>query len=210
MPRNPFGPIAAGVLTVFGLGYYFAPREQLDTEVSYTGLLSTETRRVLSAAVTSLRAQGKLCVYDYAGEVSVGITRSALLGLVEGRQELSVPAVVAYYVDLEQLDPGDVVFDVKARSVRVRLPRLELGDVALQPERARVTNGGLLTYSDDVVQDLAASNYLTARRAFIKQAQQGTLVAAAKAHAIADVETQFRLPLKAIGRNDIKVEAYFP
>ena len=211
MPRNHLALIAGGLTVTFIAGYQLAPRELLDSEVESRGFFATDTKRVLAAAVLSLKADGKLRVYQYVGVVSVDVQRSEALGLLQGRQELLVPAEVTYYLDLDGLSVGDdVTFDEKAKLVRVRLPKLELGDVAMQPERARVSNEGLLTFSDDVVQELAATNYLTARRTFIKQAQQPTLVAAAKAKAIADVEAYLRLPLRAIGRSDVRVEAFFP
>jgi hypothetical protein len=163
MPRNHLALIAGGLTVTFIAGYQLAPRELLDSEVESRGFFATDTKRVLAAAVLSLKADGKLRVYQYVGVVSVDVQRSEALGLLQGRQELLVPAEVTYYLDLDGLSVGDdVTFDEKAKLVRVRLPKLELGDVAMQPERARVSNEGLLTFSDDVVQELAATNYLTA------------------------------------------------
>ncbi len=210
MPRTQLALIGAGLTVTFIAGFQLAPRELLDTEVQSRGFFATDTKRTLTATVLSLKADGKLRVYQFGGEVSVEVERSEALGLLRGRQELIVPAEVTYYLDMDRLDPGDVTYDESAKLVRVQLPKLELGDVSMQPERARVRNDGLLTFDDNVVQDLAKVNYLTARRAFVKQAQQHTIVDAAKAKAIEDVEAYFRLPLRAIGRSDVQVRAYFP
>lgn len=59
-------PVAA-----FGLGYWVAPKEQLDSEVQHTGFMKTETQKVLSATVESLRSENKMLVFAYKGSVTV-------------------------------------------------------------------------------------------------------------------------------------------
>ena len=46
-------------LLAAGAGFAVAPRELLETEVVHSGFFETDTRRVLSAAVESLRAENK-------------------------------------------------------------------------------------------------------------------------------------------------------
>ncbi len=195
--------LAAGIV-----GFTMAPRELLETEVSSAGWFTTDTKRVLSAAVESLRAENKLLVYSYKGSAAVSVERDGLLFL-DGRQDLIVPASVSFLIDLSKLSADDVVYDEPAGLVTVALPPLTMGDVAFEPEGARTINGGLLTFSSDQVDELTRLNYASARRAIIKQAQGPALVDAAKRQAAKNVARQFRLALTVAGRPDVRVTAWF-
>ncbi len=113
----------------------------LETEVVHNGFFETDTKRVLAAAVESLRSENRLMVYSYKGFAAVLVERDGFLFL-DGRQELIVPAAVSYYVDLSRIKAD---FDQTTRVVAINLPPLIMGDVAFEPEGARTTNGGLQT-----------------------------------------------------------------
>lgn len=162
-------PVAA-----FGLGYWVAPKEQLDSEVQHTGFMKTETQKVLSATVESLRSENKMLVFTYKGSVTVeSKTQYRIPGTdrylpgVEGVQTLVVPFVNNYYLDLSKLTLADISYNEQERRVTVRLPAVEMGDVAFQPERAVIINNGLLTFSQATVDDLMRKGYGSARRAAI-------------------------------------------
>ena len=200
--------LAGTHLATFTLGFQLAPREMLDTEVRQSGLFRSETLGILSATVTSLRSENKLTVYAYKGDARVSVSRS-LLWLFEGHQELIVPASVTYHLDLTKLAPDAVRFDPAAKLVTVRLPALVLGEVAFQPEAARTINGGLLSVRQSQVDELSRLNYASARKTFVKQAQDPTLVATAKREGVRNVQAYFAVPLRATGRSDIRVLAHF-
>jgi hypothetical protein len=144
-------------------------------------------------------------VYTYTGSADVEVTRSEWAGLVQGTQRLTVPATVSFHLNMGDLGPEDITFDETAQTLHVRLPPLRLGEVAMEPERATVQNEGLLTVSDDVVQALYRTNTRSARRAFIKQAQQPTIVQAAREQAVRAVTSQLETPLRAIGATSVRV-----
>jgi len=193
-------------LLAAGFGFSIAPRELLETEVVHNGFFETDTKRVLAAAVESLRAENKLLVWSYRGFAAVSVERDGFL-VFDGRQDLIVPATVGYYVDLSRLTLDDVSFDERAKVLRVRLAPLVMGDIAFEPEGARTSNGGLLTYSQAEVDELGKINYATARRTFIKQAQGAELVQAARAQAKKAVERSLEMPLRIAGRPDIRIVA---
>lgn len=204
-------PVAA-----FGLGYWVAPKEQLDSEVQYTGLLKTETQKVLSATVESLRSENKMLVFAYKGSVTVeSKTQYRIPGTdrylpgVEGVQTLVVPFVNNYYLDLSKLTLADISYNEQERRVTVRLPAVEMGDVAFQPERAVIINNGLLTFSQATVDDLMRKGYGSARRAAIAQAQQPGMKQQAQKNAVANIQTYFEIPLRIVGQPDVKVVATF-
>jgi len=192
-------------LLAAGAGYQLAPEPApLDTVIQ-SGFFQTDVKRVLAAAVVSLRAEHKLIVYSYKGLAAVSVERDGFLFL-NGRQDLIVPAGVSYFVDLSKLT---AVFDEATQVVTVHLPPLMMGDVIFEPEGARVANGGLLTFDQDQVEELTALNFATARKAFVKQAQGRTVVQAAQRQAKANVESALALPLRIVGRPDIRVVARF-
>ena len=196
-------PIAA-----FGLGYWYAPKEQLDKVVEHKGFFQTDTKQVLSATVDSLRNENKMLVFSYRGSAHVRLDRTRFW-VFGATQELIVPGSVTYYLDLSKLSLADITYDEKAKLVRVKLPPVVMGDIAFQPEQATSINGGVLTYSQAQVDELLKANYATARRAMTAQAQGPGFVEAARRQAIANVQTYFEVPLRIVGQPDVKVAATF-
>ncbi|WP_116970768.1 DUF4230 domain-containing protein [Blastomonas sp. UPD001] len=195
-------------IATFGLGYWVAPKEQLDREVEQSGFLQVDTKQVLATTVESLREENKLVVYSYKGTARVKVKRTKLW-LFGGTQLLIVPAVVNYHIDLRDLTLADVQYDEKTKIVRVKVPRVKLGDIAFQPEQATTINGGVLTYSQQQVDELQKLNYASARRAITAQAQGRGLVTAARRRAIDNVQSYFEIPLRIVGQPDVKVVATF-
>jgi len=195
--------LAAGVA-----GFAMAPRELLETEVKHSGFFRTDTKRVLSAAVESLREENKLLVYSYKGSAAVSVERDGLLFL-DGRLDLIVPAQVGYFVDLSGLTLEDVTYDDRTKVVTVRLPPLVMGDVAFEVEGSLTRAGGLLSFSQDQVDQLNKHAFASARRAFTKASQSPALVGAARNAAETSVQHYLELPLRASGRPDIRVVATF-
>lgn len=195
-------------LAVAGGVYALTPRDPVDTEVKHTGYFTVETTKVLATTVESLREENKLLVFSFksAPAVVADRTRFYLFGV---HQRLIVPATVNYYLPLSELTLADVRFDERAKLVTVRLPRLVVGDVAFQPEKATTVNGGILSFSEDAVEEVRKLNYAQARRAVVAQAQQPGLLNTAKRQAISDVENYFAIPLRIAGHPDVKVVAEF-
>jgi len=162
----------------------------------------------MQSQVESLKQENRLLVFSYKGAATVETGRS-ILWIFRGNQQLQVPAVVNYYLDLSQLTLSDVTYDERAKLVRVRLPKLTIGDIAFQPENATTINGGILSFSDEQVEDLRKLNYAAARKAMVAQSQQKGLVDAAKRQAIANIQNYFEIPLRIAGLPDVKVTASF-
>ena len=206
--RVPLSLLMGSSLTAFGLGYIIAPTEPLDKQVTDSGLASTSTTQVLSATVESLRKENKLQVFTYKGAAKVSTGTDGPL-FFNGEQELNVPAVVNYYLDLNQLTLSDVMFNEKAKLVSVKLPKLQVGDIAFQPEKATTVNGGLLTFNDAQVEAFRKQNYASARKTMVAQAQGKDIVAEAKKQAVEAVTSYFEIPLRIAGQPDVKVVATF-
>ena len=170
------------LVTIAGLsfftGYTSAPREILDTTVEHFGLLTVDTKRILSATIESLKSESRLVSYSYVGTQNVSIDRS-YWRLFNGQQQLIVPATVSYFIDLSKLNESSATFDKSTNTVNVTVPKLML-TVEFDPRKATIINSGMPTVSDAVVQSLTKLNYDTARKSAIKQGQQAELVKSAK------------------------------
>lgn len=200
--------IAATHLAAFGVGYAVAPKDPVDTVVKNKGFFQVDTTKVLATTVESLRNESRLLVFSYKGTANVQADRT-LWWFLGGRQELRVPAVVPYYLNLSELSLADVTYNERAKIVTVKLPKVTLGDIAFQPENATTINGGLLTWSEEQVESLRKLNYANARRAMVAQAQQPGLLNTAKVQARSSVENYFAIPLRIVGQPDVKVAATF-
>lgn len=206
--RVPLPLLVVSHLLVGGAAYLYAPTQPVDTEAKHTGYFQVDTTRVLATTVESLREENKLLVFSYKGSAKVTTERTRFW-VFGGRQELIVPAVVNYYLDLSQLTLADARYDERAKLVTVQLPGIEVGDIAFQPENATAVNGGLLTFSETQVEELRKANYTGARRAMVAQAQGKGLLAAARRKAQANVTDYFEIPLRISGHPDIKVVTTF-
>lgn len=200
--------LAATHLAAGLTGYVLAPRELLETDVKSVGFFTTETRRVLAATVLSLRSESRLLVFSYHGSTAVSVERTKLW-ILTGRQDLIVPAEVGFFVDLSQLDESDVTLDPVANVLTVRVPPLVLGEISFQPEAARTINGGLLTFDQDEVDELARAGWLLARQTFTKNAQGATLRAAAREAGARAIANAFSVPLRTVGRPDVRVQVSY-
>lgn len=191
----------------FFAGYRVAPREILDSTVEHVGILSVDTRKVLSATIESLKSESRLVSYSYVGTQNVSIDRSYWY-LFNGQQQLIVPATVSYFIDLSKLNESSTTFDESINTVTVTLPKLML-TVEFDPRRATIINSGMPTLNDSVVQALTQLNYDTARKSAIKQGQQAELVKSAKDRTKENIERLFRVPLQAAGKVGVKVVVSF-
>jgi len=199
--------LAAVAGVSFVVGYQVAPREILDSTVEHVGFLTVDTKKVLSATIESLKSESRLVSYSYVGTQNVSIDRDKWI-VINGNQQLIVPATVSYFIDLAQLTETSATFDESTNTVTVTLPKLML-TVEFDPRRATIINNGLLTLNDEVVQALTKINYDTARKSAIKQGQQAALVQSARDRTTENIERLFRVPLHAAGKAGVKVIVTF-
>ncbi len=195
-------------LGAVAVGYIVTDKRPVDTEVKHDGFFKITTTKVLATTIESLREENKLLVFSYKGTAKVQAARTRWI-IFGGRQELSVPAVVNYYVDLSKLSLAEVSYNENQKLVTVRLPKVTLGDIAFQPENATTINGGVLTWDDDQVEAFRKLNYSAARRSMVAQAQQPGLLNTAKQHAKSNVTSYFEIPLRIAGKPDIRVVTTF-
>lgn len=155
--RSNLPLIVATHAAALGIGFYVAPKDQLDEVVERT-VFQVDTNKVLATTIESLRDENKMLVFAYKGTAKVRV-KSTKFWVLGAPQELIVPAVVNYYVDLSKLSLAEVTYHDKAKLVRVKVPPVVMGDIAFQPEQATTVNVGVLTYSQAQVDELLKRNY---------------------------------------------------
>ena len=162
---------------------------------------------IATASLQSMRAQNRLNVFA-ARYVSVTSSRTSRFGF-SAERTLILPGDVRYEVDLAKLQPKDVRWDGGTRTLRVRIPDLEIAGPDVDLASAREYGGGVLAAVSDADARLDTANRAAAVADLRKQASAETPMRLARDSARAAIERSFALPLKAAGYDDVKVVARF-
>jgi hypothetical protein len=162
---------------------------------------------IASASLQSMRAQNRLNVFA-ARYVSVTSSRTSRFGF-SAERTLILPGDVRYEVDLAKLQPKDVRWDAGTKTLRVRIPDLEIAGPDVDLASAREYGGGVLAVVSDADARLDTANRAAAVADLRKQASAQTPMRLARDAARAAIERSFAMPLKAAGYDDVKVVARF-
>ena len=168
-------------------------------------------KTIASASLESMRAQNRLIAF-VARYVSVTSSKQSRLGgLVSSERTLVLPGDVRYELDLSKLQPDDVTWDASSRTLRVKLPEVEIAgpDVDLGSAR-EYGEGGVLSALTNADETLDQANRAAAVADLRKQAQAAVPMRLAHQAARQAVERSFAMPLLAAGFKDVKVVARFP
>jgi hypothetical protein len=168
-------------------------------------------KTIASASLESMRAQNRLIAF-VARYVSVTSSKQSRLGgLVSSERTLVLPGDVRYELDLSKLQPDDVTWDNSTRTLRVKLPEVEIAgpDVDLGSAR-EYGEGGVLSALTNADETLDQANRAAAVADLRKQAQAAVPMRLAHQAARQAVERSFAMPLLAAGFKDVKVVARFP
>ena len=166
-------------------------------------------KTIASASLESMRAQNRLIAF-VARYVSVTTSETSRFGF-SSKRTLILPGDVRYELDLSKLQPGDVTWDASSKTLKVKLPEIEIAgpdvDLAAAQEYGE---GGVLSALTNANQQLDSANRAKAVADLRKQAQGATQMRLAHQAARAAIERSFAMPLVAAGFKDAKVIARFP
>jgi hypothetical protein len=166
-------------------------------------------KTIASASLESMRAQNRLIAFS-ARYVSVTTTQESQFGF-SAKRTLILPGDVRYELDLSKLQPGDVTWDAPTKTLRVKLPEIEIAgpdvDLAAAQEYGQ---GGILSALTNANQQLDSANRAKAVADLRTQAQGAVQMRLAHEAARAAIERSFAMPLVAAGFKDVKVVARFP
>ena len=166
-------------------------------------------KTIASASLESMRAQNRLIAFT-ARYVSVTTSTESQLGF-SAKRTLILPGDVRYELDLAKLQPSDVTWDASTKTLRVKLPEIEIAgpdvDLAAAQEYGQ---GGILSALTNANQQLDSANRAKAVADLRTQAQGAVQMRLARQAARAAIERSFAMPLVAAGFKDVKVVARFP
>lgn len=166
-------------------------------------------KTIASASLESMRAQNRLIAFT-ARYVSVTTTQTSRFGF-SAKRTLILPGDVRYELDLSKLQPGDVTWEGSSKTLKVRLPEVELAgpDVDLAGAQ-EYGQSGILSALTNANQQLDSANRAKAVAELRKQASAEVPMHLARQAARAAVERSFAMPLIAAGFKDARVVARFP
>ena len=168
-------------------------------------------KTIATESLESMRAENRLTVFAarYISVVTSGEQR--LGGLLSSQRTLILPGNVRYELDLSKLQPSDVVWDKPSKTLRVRIPEIEVAgpDVDINAVR-QYGGGGVLSALTDANQQLDQANRDQAVQDLRKQATAAVPMQLARQSARLAIERSFAMPLVAAGFQDVKVVARFP
>jgi hypothetical protein len=166
-------------------------------------------KTIASASLESMRAQNRLIAFT-ARYVSVTTTQESKFGF-SAKRTLILPGDVRYELDLSKLQPGDVTWEAPTKTLRVKLPEIEIAgpdvDLAAAQEYGQ---GGILSALTNATQQLDSANRAKAVADLRTQAQGAVQMRLAHQAARAAIERSFAMPLVAAGYKDVRVVARFP
>ena len=167
-----------------------------------------DPQTIASSSLESMRAQNRLVPF-VARYVSVTSSRQSRFGFTAERT-LILPGNVRYEVDLAKLEPRDVRWDEATKTLRVRLPDIEIAgpEVDLAASREYGAGGvlGALTNAETI---LDQANQARAVADLRKQAMAEAPMRLARDAARSAIERSFAMPLMAAGIDDARVIARF-
>jgi hypothetical protein len=164
---------------------------------------------IASASLESMRAENRLIAF-VARYVSVTTSEASRLGF-SAKRTLILPGDVRYELDLSKLQSKDVSWDSATKTLKVRLPEIEIAgpDVDLASAQ-EYGEGGVLSALTNANTQLDSANRAKAVADLRKQAKAPVPMRLARQAARLAVERSFAMPLIAAGFKDAKVVARFP
>ena len=170
-----------------------------------------DPKTIATSSLQSMRAENRLTVFAarYVSVVTSQVQR--LGGLVNTQRTLILPGDVRYELDLSKLQPKDVTWDNRNRTLTVRVPDVDVAGPDIDINSVReYGGGGVLSALTNSNQQLDQNNRARAVADLRKQATASVPMQLARQSARNAVERSFAMPLLAAGFKDVKVVARFP
>lgn len=168
-------------------------------------------KTIATSSLESMRAQNRLVAFVARYVSVVSSEQQRLGGLVSSQRTLILPGDVRYELDLSKLQPTDVTWDGSSKTLRVRLPEVEIAgpDVDINAVK-EYGSGGVLSALTNANQQLDQANRAKAVADLRNQATAAVPMRLAHEAARQAIERSFGMPLLAAGFKDVKVVARFP
>jgi hypothetical protein len=174
-------------------------------------LFGPNPKTIATSSLESMRAQNRLIAFVARYVSVVSSEQQRLGGLVSSQRTLILPGDVRYEIDLSKLQPGDLAWDASTRTLRVKLPEIEVAGPDIDINAVKeYGGGGVLSALTNADQQLDQANREKAVRDLRQQATATVPMRLAREAARQAVERSFGMPLLAAGFKNVKVAARFP
>lgn len=174
-------------------------------------IFGTDPKTIASASLQSMRAQNRLTVFAARYVSVVTSEQDRLGGLVSSQRTLILPGDVRYELDLSKLEQDDVSWDAATKTLRVKIPEIEVAGPDVDINQVKeYGGGGVLSALTNANQQLDSANRQRAVQDLRKQATANVPMQLAHQAARQAIARSFALPLAAAGFKDVKVIARFP
>lgn len=168
-------------------------------------------KTIASSSLESMRAQNRLVAFVARYVSVVSSEQQRFGGLVSSERTLILPGDVRYELDLSKLQSGDVTWDGPSKTLKVKLPEIEIAGPDIDINSVKeYGGGGVLSALTNANQQLDQANRARAVGDLRKQATGAVPMQLAHQAARQAVERSFAMPLAAAGFKDVKVVARFP
>jgi hypothetical protein len=168
-------------------------------------------KTIATSSLESMRAQNRLIAFVARYVSVVSSEQQRLGGFVSSERTLILPGDVRYELDLSKLQPGDLAWDGSTRTLRVKLPEIEVAGPDIDINAVKeYGGGGVLSAFTNANQQLDQANREKAVQDLRQQATAAVPMRLARESARQAIERSFGMPLLAAGFKDVKVVARFP
>ncbi len=165
----------------FGGAYYY--------QQSMNKKLGGQVQSIAATSLQGLREEKRLTAFA-----------ESFTALVGGEPTIVMPGLVRYEIDLTKLQPRDVKWDDKSRTLNVVLPPLILSGPDVDTESIRkVGEGGVLTALTDAEATIDAASLKRGQDDLLKQAKGEVPIGLARDAGRKAIERSFAMPLRAAG-----------
>ena len=163
-------------------------------------LFGRNPKTIASSSLESMRAQNRLVAFVARYVSVVSSEQERLGGLVSSERTLILPGDVRYELDLSKLQPGDVTWEGSSKTLRVKLPEIEVAGPDIDINSVKeYGGGGVLSAITNADQQLDQSNRARAVQDLRKQATAEVPMRLAHQSARMAIERSFAMPLAAAG-----------
>jgi hypothetical protein len=166
-----------------------------------------DTESVANATLKGIREQNRLT--SFAANYSAVVTSEQRRFGLSARKTLIMQGLVRYEVDMTKLAANDVRWDADTKTLRVRIPDIEVSKPQIDLKSIQeYGEGGILIALTDAERTLDAANRAKGEAELMEQAKGPVPMRLARDATRRAIAQNFAVPLKAAGIN-ARVEAKY-
>lgn len=159
----------------------------------------TDVRSVVEVSLKAIKAQNRITPMSASYVAIVTSEEEHLWGMMQSRKTLIMPGRVRYEVDLSKLQQRDLRWDAVTKTLRVRLPAIEVSDPDIDLLNIKEFADGAMTTFSSVDHELDAANRKLGMIKLAEQARDPKMIIQARRAAAKAIEQTFEMPMRAAG-----------